>query len=204
MCKVSTITLNQVQFGCEYSYSNYNNNYDNYYPPDLCGLEDDGSYYELNPWQLATPDPSALLSSSLWVQDHSSAHDDCSQDLSHSEPNPPPSPGGSVQHSHNGGDDKQSSQCAESQVGIVQMVMQNFTEYIILLSMVCNSTNPLLLILLAIGQICDVNSHDIPLNTPPLHVILIVVHMTGPHTTVVSNSNSPTFYFVAIKCLPVI
>ena len=29
------------------------------------------------------------------------------------------------------------------QVGIVQMVMQNFTEYIILLSMVCNSTNPI-------------------------------------------------------------
>jgi hypothetical protein len=64
-----------------------------------------------------TPDPSVLLSSSLWVQDHLFAHNNCNQDLSHSEPSPPSSPGGSAQHSHNGSDDEQSSQHAESPDG---------------------------------------------------------------------------------------
>jgi hypothetical protein len=56
------------------------------------------------------------------------------------------------------------------QAGIVQMVIRNVIVYIILLSMVRDKlTNFVIttLILLAIGQICDVHGHDIPLNTPP-------------------------------------
>src|SRR4030088_536359 len=44
-------------------------------------------------------------------------------------------------------------------------------------------------------------SHPIP---HLLHVTPIAAHMTGLHTTIVSNSSWPTFYFDTIKCRLVI
>jgi hypothetical protein len=72
--------------------------YNNYYKPDLPGLEDDCFHFEPDPWQSVTPQSSVSSSSGLGARVPSPSHDQHLFQLEHS---PPPSPGISAQDSHN-------------------------------------------------------------------------------------------------------